>query len=73
MSSNIPAKPTYGVYISQLIHIGRICDSFSAFSSRHRLLTKRLIIQGFLYCKLCACFKKFAKQYGSLFVSMVSA
>ena len=32
-----------------------------------RLLTKRLIIQGFLYCKLCACFKKFAKWYGSLF------
>ena len=25
--SNIPAKPTYGVYISQLIRICRICDT----------------------------------------------
>ena len=25
MSSNIPANPTYGVYISQLIRINRIC------------------------------------------------
>ena len=33
MSSNIPAKPTYGVYISQLIRISRICESISAFSS----------------------------------------
>ena len=28
MSSNIPANPTYGVYISQLIRISRICDTF---------------------------------------------
>ena len=27
MSSNIPANPTYGVYISQLIRISRICDT----------------------------------------------
>ena len=24
-------------------------------------------IQEFLYCKLCACFRKFAKRYSSLF------
>ena len=28
MSSNIPSKPAYGVYISQLVRIGRICSSF---------------------------------------------
>ena len=27
MSSNIPSKPAYGVYISQLVCIGRICSS----------------------------------------------
>ena len=31
MSSNIPANPTYGVYISQLIRISRICDTFQSF------------------------------------------
>ena len=51
MSSNIPANPTYGVYISQLV---RICDTFDTFCARHKLLTRRLIAQGFLYDKLCA-------------------
>ena len=51
MSSNIPADPTYGVYISQLIRISRICDMFQSFVIRHRLLTERLIRQGFWYSK----------------------
>ena len=28
LSSNIPSKPAYGVYISLLLRIGRICDNF---------------------------------------------
>ena len=43
MSINIPANPTYGVYISQLIRISRICDTFQSFVIRHRLLTDKLI------------------------------
>ena len=38
MCGNIPAKPTYGVYGSQLI---KICDT-SCVLARHRLLTERL-------------------------------
>ena len=60
MRSNIPARPIYGVYISQLIRIKRICD---AFVKRHILLTERLNRQGFWYSKLCNSFKKFAKKY----------
>ena len=52
MCSNIPAKPTYGVYVSQLIRISRICDNYVSFVKRHRLLTERLIKQGFWYNKL---------------------
>ena len=63
MCSNIPAKPTYGVYISQLIRICRICDNYSSFLSRHKLLTERLVRQGFWYNKLCITFKKFARRY----------
>ena len=64
--SNIPAKPTYGVYISQLIRICRICDNYSSFLSRHKLLTERLVRQGFWYNKLCITFKKFARRYNVL-------
>ena len=45
--SNIPTKPTYGVYISQLIRISRICDKFDSFVKRYRLLTDRLISRVF--------------------------
>ena len=66
MCSNIPAKPTYGVYISQLIRICRICDNYTSFLLRHKLLTKRLVRQGFWYNKLCITFKKFARRYNVL-------
>ena len=33
MCSNIPTKPTYGVYISQLIRISRICDKLSCLQN----------------------------------------
>ena len=64
--TNIAAKPTYGVYISQLIRICRICDNYSSFLSRHKLLTERLVRQGFWYNKLCITFKKFARRYNVL-------
>ena len=30
-SSNIPTSPAYGVYISQLVSISRICEKYSDF------------------------------------------
>ena len=68
MSSNVPVKPAYGVYVSQLVRMARICDNYLNFKTRHLRLTSRLIQQGFWYDKLCTCFKKFSKRYRSLFV-----
>ena len=67
MCSNIPAKPTYGVYVSQLIRISRICDNYVSFVKRYRLLTERLIKQGFWYNKLSISFKKFSRRHSMLF------
>ena len=67
MCSNIPAKPTYGVYVSQLIRISRICDNYVSFVKRHLLLTERLIKQGFWYNKLSVSFKKFSRRHSMLF------
>ena len=58
----IPAKPTYGVYVSQLIRMSRICHTYSSFVQRHRLPTKKLIKQGFWYTKLCIIFKSLPKN-----------
>ena len=35
IGSNIPARPTYGVYISQLIRINRICENFAPARTRY--------------------------------------
>ena len=59
-------NPKYGVYISQLIKINRICDTFQSFVIRHMLLTERLIRQGFWYSKLCKFFKKFVRRHNAL-------
>ena len=67
MNSNIPSKPAYGVYISQLVRIGRICSSYIKFCERHYKLTEKLIKQGFRYVELCKAFKKFAKNHLDIF------
>ena len=40
-----------------------MCDKFASFVKRHRLLTDRLIKQGFWYSKLCSSFRKFARRH----------
>ena len=67
MSNNIPANPTYGVYISQLIIISRICDTVPKFCHKDTLLTERLIRQRFWYSKLFKVFKKFVSRHYVLF------
>jgi hypothetical protein len=46
--NNIPAAPTYGVYISQLIRYSKTCDIFD----RGLLLTRKLLNQEFVLVKL---------------------
>ena len=67
MCSNIPSGPAYGVYISQLVRIGRICDNYSAFVNRNMIITTRLIKQGYQYTKLCKCMKKFSRKHKLIF------
>ena len=43
VSSNIPASPAYGVFISQLIHYSRVCTQYNAFLDRDQLLTQKLL------------------------------
>jgi hypothetical protein len=44
---NIPLSPAYGVYISQLIRYARACFAYEDFSKRGKLLTKKLMLQGY--------------------------
>ena len=66
LCSNIPSGLAYGVYISQLVHIGRRCSDYSSFALRHPKLTEQLVHQGFRYSDLCKGFEKFAKRHGQI-------
>ena len=57
--SSIPAAPTYGVEISQLIQYSRACGSYQDFLDRGLLLTRTLLNQGFLLVKLKSLLRKF--------------
>ena len=68
MDSNIPANPTYGVYISQLVRYARICTSKVDFTNRLRGLSLCLQQQGFLTNLLQRTFTKFFHRYGLIVV-----
>ena len=67
LCGNILVQPAYGVYISQLVRIGRICDSYDDFCSRNYMITSKLIWQGFQYSVICRTFKKFARRHCNVF------
>ena len=54
----IPAAPTYGVYLSQLIWYSRACGSYHDLLDRGLLLTRKLLNQGFLVVKLKSSLRK---------------
>ena len=63
MDSNIPSKPAYGVFISQLIRYLRVCGNYQHFVYRSVQITNRLQRQGFDYVVLCNTFKKFLQRH----------
>ena len=69
LCGNIPSKPAYGVYISQLvrIHVGRICSTYLQFKDRHYTLTAKLVKQGFWYGGLCRAFRRFSRIHANIF------
>ena len=64
--NNIPAAPTYGVYISQLIRYSRACDSYQDFLDRGLLLTRKLLSQGFLLVMLKSSLRTFYGRHHDL-------
>jgi hypothetical protein len=57
--SNIPAAPSYGIFISQLIRYSRACGSYLYLLDRRLLLTRKLINQYFLLVRLKSSLRKF--------------
>ena len=66
LDGDVPLSTSYGVYISQLIPFARASSYVADFNTRNKLLTQKLLKQGYRYHKLCKTFSKFYRPYYDL-------
>ena len=52
LDGDVQRRPSYGVYISQLIRFSRVCSHVDDFNTRNKSLTAKLLKQGYRYHKL---------------------
>ena len=57
---------SYGVYVSQLIRYARTCSNYQDFMERGKVLTQKLLSQGYQKTKLVATLKKFYGRHHDL-------
>ena len=63
LDGDVPRRPSYGVYISQLIRFARVCSHVDDFNARNKCLTAKLLKQGYRYHKLRKVFSKFYRRH----------
>ena len=66
LDCDVPCRPSYGVYISQLIRFARVCSHVDDFNTRNKCLTAKLLKQGYRYHKLRKAFSKFYRRHYEL-------
>ena len=69
LDGDVPRSTSYEVYISQLIRFARASSIVADFNTRNKLLTQKLLKQGYLYHKLRKTFSKFYRRYYDLFLN----
>ena len=67
LDGDVPRSPSYGVYISQLIHFARVCSNVDDFTTK-TFLTAKLLKQGYRYHKIRKAFSKFYHRHSELIV-----
>ena len=60
LDGDVPRAASYGVYISELI---RVSSHVTDFNTRNKLLTAKLLNQGYRYHKLRKAFSKFYRPF----------
>ena len=66
LDGDVPRSSSYGVYISQLIRFARASSHIADFNTRKKLLTQKLLKQGYWDHKLRKTFSKFYRRYYDL-------
>ena len=63
LDGDVPRSTSYGVYIIQLIRFARASSCVADFNSHNKLLTQKILKQGYRYHKLRKTFSKFYRRY----------
>ena len=58
LDGDVPRSASYGVYISQLIRFARVSCHVDHFNTRNKVLTAKLLRQGYRYHKLRKAFSR---------------
>ena len=66
LDGEVPRRPSYCVYISQLIRFARASSHVNGFNNHNRFLTAKLLKQGYRYHNLCKVFSKFYRRHFEL-------
>ena len=66
LDGDVPNAASYGVYISQLIRFTRVSSHVTDFNTRNKLLTAKLLNQGYRCHKLRKAFSKFYRRHSNL-------
>ena len=59
LDGDVPRSTSYGVYISQLIRFARASSYVADFNTPNKLLTQKLLKQGYRYHKIAKHFQNF--------------
>ena len=65
LNGDAPRRGSYGVYILQFIRCARVCNHVADFSAQ-KMLTTKLLQQGYRYHKLRKIFSKFYHRHYEL-------
>ena len=63
LDGDVPRSTSCGVYISHLIRFARVCSHGDDLYTRYKVLTAKLLRQGYRYHKLRKAFSKFYRRH----------
>ena len=66
LDGDVSRSTAYGVYISQLIRSARVSSHVDEFKTHNKVLTAKLLRQGYRYQKLRQAFSKFYRRHFDL-------
>ena len=63
LDGDVPRSTSYGVYISQFVWFARVSSHVDDFNIRNKILTAKLLRQGYRYHKIRKAFSKFYRRH----------